>query len=503
MAASPTLPRSRESHKFGKTGVLTISGYGLKVLVRSGHLHIEDGTGSERRVIRLPRVGHGLKRLVCISDDGFITLSALEWLSDVGAAFVMLNRLGKVQFVTGPTSPSDARLRRSQAVALTNGVGLEISRTLIHAKLEGQERLVRTTLGDSASADLIARLRGKLEAADRAEEIRVLEAHAAIAYFGAWRDVPVLWPKADLRKIPERWRFVGARQSPLSGGPRLAVTPFHAMLNYLASVLASECRLLLTFQGLDPGLGMGLHTDTRNRDSLALDVLEPVRPQLEGWLFQWVTQEPLHRSDFFETANGCVRLMSSFAAHLSSTALTWRKLLAPWVEYVARTLWESSLKPIRSIPTRLTQQNRRESKGQPSFPIVEVRRPEHLCSDCGVKIPSDNKLCSNCAKPARRKNFNVGRKSAQQPESLAKRSATQRKHKEAIRNWRPSDLPVWLTRDVYLKQVQPALATVAKSRIGSTLGVSEPYSSDIWRGKVPHPRHWRALAQLVGVSSDA
>jgi CRISPR-associated endonuclease Cas1 len=300
MAASPTLPRSAESHKFGKTGVLTISGYGVKVLVRSGHLHIiEDGAGPENRTIRLPRVGHGLKRLVCISDDGFITLSALKWLSDVGAAFVMLNRLGKVQFVTGPTSPSDARLRRSQAVALTNGVGLEISRTLIHAKLEGQERLVRATLCDSTSADLIAGLRGKLEAADQPEGIRVLEAQAAIAYFGAWRDVPVLWPRADLRKIPERWLTVGARQSPISGGPRLAVTPVHAILNYLFSVLESECRLLLTAQGLDPGLGVGLHTDTRNRDSLALDVIEPVRPQLESWVFRWITHEPLRRSDFF------------------------------------------------------------------------------------------------------------------------------------------------------------------------------------------------------------
>jgi CRISPR/Cas system-associated endonuclease Cas1 len=208
---------------------VTISGYGVKVLVRSGHLHIEDGGGSELHTIRLPRVGHGLKRLVCISDDGFITLSALKWLSDVGAAFVMLNRLGRVQFVTGPTSPSDARLRRSQAVALTNGVGLEISGALIHAKLEGQERLVRTTLGDSISADLIAQLRGKLEAADRAEQVRVLEAHAAIAYFGGWRDAPVLWPKADLRKIPERWRTIGTRQSSLSGGPRLAVTFVHAI----------------------------------------------------------------------------------------------------------------------------------------------------------------------------------------------------------------------------------------------------------------------------------
>jgi hypothetical protein len=77
-------------------------------------------------------------------------------------------------------------------------------------------------------------------------------------------------------------------------------------------------------------------------------------------------------------------------------------------------------------------------------------------------------------------------------------------HKQAIQNWKPGDLPAWLTRDVYVKQVQPALAHVTKSKVRSALGVSEPYSSDIRSGKrVPHPRHWEALAKLVSVSSNA
>jgi hypothetical protein len=81
-----------------------------------------------------------------------------------------------------------------------------------------------------------------------------------------------------------------------------------------------------------------------------------------------------------------------------------------------------------------------------------------------------------------------------------KRASTMRRHKQAIQNWDPSDLPSWLTPHVYLKQIQPALASVAKSQIRSTLGVSEPYSSDIQAGKrIPHPRHWQALGRLVGM----
>ena len=110
-------------------------------------------------------------------------------------------------------------------------MGLEISRTLISAKLEGQKQAIQERLNDSDSAEVIAKFRDRLLDADTVEMIRSLEANAAYSYFRACRSVPVLWPKADLQRIPEHWRTVG-RQSPLSGGPRLAITPVHAILNY-------------------------------------------------------------------------------------------------------------------------------------------------------------------------------------------------------------------------------------------------------------------------------
>jgi len=251
---------------------------------------------------------------------------------------------------------------------------------------------------------------------------------------------------------------------------------------------------------------VGLHTDTHHRDSLALDVLEPVRPQIESWVLDWITREPLRRADFFETATGNCRLMSGLCAKLSQTAPVWGKLVAPWAEYVARTLWTRALRSRawRSLPTPLTQRHRREAKGRPSFPTVEAPKPDRVCRGCGKQIRRDKRFCADCAVTVTRENFDVGRKAAQRPESLARRSATQRTHKQAIHNWKPSDLPGWLTRDVYARKVQPALAQVAKSRIRSALGVSEPYSSAIQAGKcVPHPRHWLALARLVEVSAES
>jgi CRISPR-associated endonuclease Cas1 len=510
MAATETVPQFPFSCKFpiGRSGVLTLTGFGIKVWMQSGHLEIEDGIGPERRKIRLARVGHGLKRLVCISEDGFTTLSALKWLADVGASFVMLNRKGKVLFVTGPTAPSDARLRRAQALALGNGVGVGICRKLIDAKLEGQERLVREQVHDSVAAQEIAAFRDKLKTADTAEAIRWLEAHAAVAYFGALRNVPVLWPRADLLRIPSHWCSVGSRQSPLSGGPRLAVTPVHAILNYCFALLESESRAVVVALGLDAGLGVGLHTDTPNRDSLALDVLEPVRPEVERWLVSWIMREPLRRADFFETANGNCRLMSHLCAKLSETAPTWGKLVAPWAEYVARTLWASTSRARSSrLPsTPLTQQHRREAKGQHEPPSVCTPQVQRVCRGCGAVLSSKQvNYCALCAVSASRANMidiaRKGRVAAKSAESRARMSASQQRQRAARRGWLPSSLPAWLTQSSYREMILPRLAEITVPALARTMNVTEPYAAEVRKGcRVPHPMHWEALANVVGVT---
>src|SRR5438552_1915323 len=280
MAASHTLPHSFAIPQISKLGVLTLYGYGIRVTMQSGHLQIEDGIGPERRKFRLPRVNHRLKRLVCIGDDGFITLSALRWLSEVGASFVMLDRLGKVRVVTGPASPSESRLRRAQALALSNGRAVPIARELIAAKSSGQESVLRDKLKYVLKANAIASLRESLSTAETSEAIRAIESHAALEYWSAWYEVPVQFPRKDANRVPSHWLRFGTRHSHLTGGPRLAVNPANALLNYTNAIAESECRLAVVACGLDPGHGL-IHADTANRDSLALDLIETIRPVIE------------------------------------------------------------------------------------------------------------------------------------------------------------------------------------------------------------------------------
>lgn len=66
--------------------------------------------------------------------------------------------------------------------------------------------------------------------------------------------------------------------------------------------------------------------------------------------------------------------------------------------------------------------------------------------------------------------------------------------------WEPSDLPEWLTKEFYREKIQPKLATFTVSAIASALEVSKPSATNLRSGKrVPHPRHWQALARLAEV----
>jgi CRISPR-associated endonuclease Cas1 len=503
-AASQHLQQSPTSRKspISKNGVLTIHGFGVRVRMQSGHLEVDDGVAMDRRKIRLARVGHGLRRLVCVSDDGTVSLAALRWLAEQKAAFVLLQRDGRVLSVCGPASPSQTRLRRAQSLAHHTGKALEISRKLISAKLEGEESVLREQLRQPAVANLIAHVREQLADAENLDRVRYLEAEAARNYWSAWSEVPVLFPRKDTRLVPGHWLRFGSRHSPITGGPRLAINPPNALLNYAFALAESECRLALSVCGLDPGIGF-IHLDTANRDSMALDLLETIRPSIEAWLLDWITREPLRRSDFFETGSGNCRLRSGICSQLSETAPTWGRLVAPWAEYVAHALWAD--RSVSKAPaTRLTQRHKREAKGHTSLPpAVPIPKRENLCRGCGKTIQSGRVNCARCAVDKATKNMldaaRIGRLTANGPKAQAKRAEKARKNALAQHSWKPSEKPAWLTQELFEQKIQSLLANVSMSSIRSSIGVSKWYASKIRQGYRPHPRHWLKLAQLAGL----
>lgn len=445
---------------------MTLVGYGIKVHVDRGHLTLHDGIGSARREARLPRVGDGLRRLVVIGADGFVFARRASMVGGSGCKFCDAGSRWLCARHNRPVRPSDARLRRAQALAHTTGAALQIARSFVDQKLLAQERLVRDKFHNTDAASQVAEAREKLASAKAIEQVRLFESRGARAYWSAWHNLPVIFPRKNAVRVPVHWQTFGARVSPLTGSPRLAANPPNAMLNYLYAVLESEARLAAAALGLDPGMGV-LHVDTTARDSLACDLMEPIRPLVDAYVLDWISRGPLRREWFFEQRDGNCRLMASFAIKLSETAPTWARAVAPVAEWLCRALWTCKAKP-RDLrqPTHLTQSHRRQVKGGSPLPNpVPLQRPPRVCKTCGVPIDPPSICCASCNRPVSRDTLieaaKLGRIATHSPKAEALRGATQRRQQAAQRAWNPADLPEWLTEKAYQEKILPQLATVS------------------------------------------
>jgi len=222
-----------------RNGMLVLDGYGLRIAVERRHLQMSDGICDERRSGRLSRATAGLKRLVVLGHTGFVTLEALRWLREIGASFIQIDADGQVVVASGPAGLDDARLRRSQALGPSNGVGMKVARELVRRKLEGQLALLARLPDGQASAAVICVNLLSLERAATPAQLRVPESAAAAAYWKPWEHVAVRFVRRDEPKVPEHWRVFGARGSPFGNGPRLAANPANAILNYLYAVMSA------------------------------------------------------------------------------------------------------------------------------------------------------------------------------------------------------------------------------------------------------------------------
>jgi CRISPR-associated endonuclease Cas1 len=501
--SSEPLPLVARSVLKSRRGVVTLHGYGISVRVERGHLVVEDGVGSDRYKGRFPRVGHGLERLVVVGADGVVSLSALRWLADQNASFVMLERDGTVLATTGPVRPSDIRLRRAQALAHQTGVAFRISRELIDRKLAGQERVARESLRNREASFLIKEFRSELAEVESIDAIRFVESRAAKAYWKAWQNIRITFPGKDLSGVPEHWRRFDSRASPLSSSPRLAANPVNAILNYLYALLEVECRLAVAALGLDPEMGL-LHMDTINRDSLACDLMEPIRPDVDAYVLERILRQPLKRNWFFEERNGNCRLMADLVSQLAQTASTWARLVAPLAEWVVKEI-ASTTKTRRSIPaTRLTQNHKRALTGGIFDPRPKnlVKLPK-MCNVCGNEIQNGSEHCRFCAREASTHRLTTaaskGRFLSHSSTAEAKRSKTRKANHAALREWSASDQPAWLTAEFYAQKIQPLLIPLSSRAIARQLTVSRGYANEIRHGRLPHPRHWQTLATLLGL----
>jgi CRISPR/Cas system-associated endonuclease Cas1 len=52
-----------------------------------------------------------------------------------------------------------------------------------------------------------------------------------------------------------------------------------------------------------------MHADQKNRDSLACDLMEPIRPSVDSYVLDLLQRRAFKKRDFFETREGICRVM--------------------------------------------------------------------------------------------------------------------------------------------------------------------------------------------------
>jgi CRISPR-associated endonuclease Cas1 len=470
--------------------VLIADGYGIAVSVNRGHLTIEDGIGKTRRERRLPKAQREVRRIVVLGHTGHITLDAVRFCADTGIALTQIDTDGRVLFVAGAPGKDDARLRRAQAAAPNAPVGLEITRALLTAKIEGQAAVLADILQNENAASMVAELTMRLRTGKSLPECRDIESQAANVYFGAWAGtVQCRFATKDRAKIPGHWTYFAVRRSPLLKGrsPSSAADPINALLNYAYALAEAECVLAARAVGLDPGLGI-VHTDTKSRDSLALDLLEPLRPLVERQVLQLLEHRHFTTEDVFETRQGVCRLLPPITHELAEGLSSYATVVAPLAEQVAHAIAKTSPGKI-TLTTPLTRANvvaaqQRGKRSANRRPPTEAKaRP--TCRDCGTDLyGSARKLCPSCW-PIWRASYN-----REMGFARAKPSGPLKPTAEQVSGG--------ITFERYQQEILPALTNIPLPMVERATGLGPASCSRIRRGlQVPNPRLWAALSRLV------
>jgi CRISPR-associated protein Cas1 len=174
---------------------------------------------------------------------------------------------------------------------------LHWSRRLVRGKLRRQQRLL--TRAASQRPDLrhpltraleqLAHALGQARSADidHIDRLRGVEGAAAAAYFSGFT-----------RLFPDTLGFDGRNRRP----PR---DPVNAVLSLGYTLLHYEAVRACHGAGLDPIIGY-YHSLHFGRESLACDLIEPLRPRLDAWCWEQFHGEQLRADHFTRDGDACL-----------------------------------------------------------------------------------------------------------------------------------------------------------------------------------------------------
>ncbi len=265
---------------------------------------------------------------------GDVRLSAglLGRIGALGVGVVVLSgRRGEPGLLL-PRPHQDARTRIAQLDAARDPARtLALARTLVAAKIAAQHDLLveirssRPELGHALAEPVRALLRMRSHAARKAdlESLRGLEGAAAHQYFAGF-----------VTAFPPSLGFSGRNRRP----PR---DPANAALSLAYTLLHAEAVLAAHGHGFDPHVGF-LHGIDFGRESLACDLVEPLRPEMDRLVWRLFAEQILRDRDFATEKDGACLLQKAgrerFYAEVDAPLLACRRRLDRMLAALRRQL---------------------------------------------------------------------------------------------------------------------------------------------------------------------
>lgn len=214
-----------------------------------------------------------------------------------------LSEFGKYLGTFHGASSGNVLLRREQYRIADDIRSLDYSKSFIFGKLHNQKWVVERGIRDYSlridsallkkqSEYISAQLR-QILSLEREEHLRAAEGNAAQHYFTAFDEL--------ILQNKEFFQFKSRNRRP----PTDAI---NALLSFAYTLLASECRHALEVVGLDSYVGF-FHVDRPGRASLALDLMEELRPHFaDRFVLSLINRNEVVESDFEEQSAGAVYL---------------------------------------------------------------------------------------------------------------------------------------------------------------------------------------------------
>ncbi len=233
-----------------------------------------------------------------------VSPALVRWCGENGRPISFLGRGGRFYSRLRPPCSGNVLLRLDQFRAADDEqAALPIARNIVAGKIQNSRNSIMRSRRDSdcpadrealgrAAEQLADSLMG-LPARDSLDQVRGVEGEAARAYFGV----------LDRMLLADREHFSFERRT--RRPPR---DPVNSVLSFLYAVLLHDCAAAAEAVGLDPQVGF-LHAPRPGRPSLALDLMEELRPVLADRLaLTLFNRRQLTPDDFHWREGGAVHI---------------------------------------------------------------------------------------------------------------------------------------------------------------------------------------------------